>query len=213
MHSGDPIEHTGIIKNIQGLNIRVSFSAQSACSNCHAKGVCSVAGMEEKSVDVISPGNFTIGEQVKIILKRSLGYKAKQGVFIVRQRVTKGGHKRPDIKGGRRPKANRQSMVGAKSYKRIAEERANKKYVNCEVMNSYLVAEDGRFKWYEIIMVDREHPSVRADKDMAWITGDKQHRRAFRGLTSAGKSGRGLRKKGIGAEKVRPSINKLGRAK
>jgi len=159
------------------------------------------------------PVTIRIQRPTRLDRARSSGYKAKQGVFMVRQRVTKGGHKRPMIKAGRRPKHNRQSMVGGKSYQRIAEERANKKYVNCEVMNSYLVAEDGRFKWYEIIMVDREHPSVRADKDMAWITSDKQHRRAYRGLTSAGKSGRGMRHKGIGAEKIRPSVNKTGRSK
>jgi len=159
------------------------------------------------------PVTVRIARPTRIDRARSLGYKAKQGVFMVRQRVLKGGHKRPMIKAGRRPRHNRQSMVGAKSYKRIAEERANKKYVNCEVMNSYLIAEDGRYKWFEIIMVDREHPSVRADKDMAWITSDKHHRRAYRGLTSAGKSGRGLRHKGIGAEKVRPSVNKTGRSK
>src|SRR3989338_8207225 len=35
---------------------------------------------------------------------RSLGYKAKQGYIVVRQRVSRGGHTRPQIKGGRRPK-------------------------------------------------------------------------------------------------------------
>ncbi|MEM2338349.1 MAG: 50S ribosomal protein L15e, partial [Candidatus Bathyarchaeia archaeon] len=43
------------------------------------------------------------------------------------------------------------------------------------------------------------------DKDVNWIC-QKQHRgRVFRGLTSAGKKVRGLRKKGRGAEKARPS--------
>jgi sigma-E factor negative regulatory protein RseC len=76
MHSGDPIEHTGIIRKIDGTKIQVSFSVQSACSSCHAKGVCSAAGMEDKSVDVIDSGNFVTGEKVKVILKKSLGYKA-----------------------------------------------------------------------------------------------------------------------------------------
>lgn len=159
------------------------------------------------------PATVRIRKPTRIDRARSLGYKAKQGVIVVRQRVLKGGHKRPDIKAGRRPKHNRQSMVGAKNYQRIAEERVNKKYVNCEVLNSYLVAEDGQNKWFEVILVDREHPSVRIDKDLAWITSDKQHKRAYRGLTSAGKRGRGLRHKGIGAEKIRPSVRKLGTSK
>lgn len=76
MHSGKAIEHMGSIQKIEGFNARVTLSAQSACSACHAKGVCSVAGMEEKSVDVIHTGNFRTGEKVNVILKQSLGYKA-----------------------------------------------------------------------------------------------------------------------------------------
>jgi large subunit ribosomal protein L15e len=74
-----------------------------------------------------------------------------------------------------------------------------------EVLNSYWAGEDGRFKWFEVIMVDKNHPSVISDKDVNWIC-QKQHTgRVFRGLTSAGKKVRGLRKKGRGAEKARPS--------
>jgi large subunit ribosomal protein L15e len=54
-------------------------------------------------------------------------------------------------------------------------------------------------------MVDPHHPAVKTDKDINWIC-QKQHKgRVFRGLTSAGKKVRGLRKKGRGAEKARPS--------
>ena len=76
MPSGKPIEHIGIIQKIDGFNIQVSFSVQPACSGCHAKNVCSIAGMEQKSVHIIQTGNFRIGEQVMVILKKSLGYKA-----------------------------------------------------------------------------------------------------------------------------------------
>jgi len=37
------------------------------------------------------------------------------------------------------------------------------------------------------------------------IAQKQHHKRVFRGLTSAGKKIRGLRRKGRGAEKVRPS--------
>src|SRR3989338_1428450 len=63
---------------------------------------------------------------------RSKGYKAKQGIFVVRQRLLRGGHKRPDIKGGRMPKNSRQRMSLRKNYQLIAEEIANKTYQNCE---------------------------------------------------------------------------------
>jgi len=137
---------------------------------------------------------------------RKLGYKAKQGFIIVRARVRRGGLRKQRPKSGRRPKRMGVSKYKpAKSLRLIAEERAARKFPNMEVLNSYWVGEDGRFKWFEVIMVDRAHPAIKSDKDINWIC-QKQHRgRAFRGLTSAGKKVRGLRKKGRGAEKARPS--------
>jgi len=137
---------------------------------------------------------------------RKLGYKAKQGFIIVRVRVRRGGLRKQRPKSGRRPKRMGVSKYKpAKSLRLIAEERAARKFPNMEVLNSYWVGEDGRFKWFEVIMVDRAHPAIKSDKDINWIC-QKQHRgRAFRGLTSAGKKVRGLRKKGRGAEKARPS--------
>jgi large subunit ribosomal protein L15e len=142
---------------------------------------------------------------------RKLGYKAKQGFIIVRVRVRRGGLRKQRPKAGRRPKRmGVKKFKPAKSMRLIAEEKAARKFPNLEVLNSYWVGEDGRSKWFEVIMVDSHHPAIAADKDINWIS-QKQHRgRVFRGLTSAGKKVRGLRKKGWGAEKLRPS-KKAGR--
>ncbi len=152
------------------------------------------------------PVTVRIERPTRIDRARSLGYKAKQGVFVVRQRVIRGGRMRPNITGGRRPKHNRQRMILEKNYQQISEERAVKNYPNCEVLNSYYVAHDGDYYWYEIIMVDRTHPSVLADEQLSWVA-DHQHKgRVFRGLTSAGRRSRSLMRKGYGAEKARPSL-------
>tara|TARA_Y100000310_G_scaffold238725_1_gene242251 strand:+ start:329 stop:907 length:579 start_codon:yes stop_codon:yes gene_type:complete len=135
---------------------------------------------------------------------RSLGYKAKKGFLVIRQRVARGGHKRYDM-GKRRPKTSRVRMVLDKSYRQIAEERANKKYPNCEVLNSYYVAEDGKSFWFEVILIDTAAPEIVADKKRNWIVASNHKGRAFRGLTSAGRKSRGLRSKGKGTEKLRPS--------
>ena len=151
------------------------------------------------------PSTIRIKKPTRIDKARSLGYKAKQGIIVVRQRVKRGGHSRPNpsTRKGRRPKHMRLKMVLAKNYQSIAEERAADKYPNCEVLNSYLVMQDGIYNWYEVILVDKASPSVLKDKDIKWIA-DKQHkRRVFRGLTSAAKKSRGLRRKGKGAEKLR----------
>ncbi len=149
------------------------------------------------------PVSLRLYRPTRIDRARSLGYKAKPGFIIIRQRVSKGGFTHPDIKGGRRPKANSQKKVVGKSYQQIAEERAARKYTNCEVLNSYLVAKDGQNQWFEVILVDRTNKSILADNKINWIS--LQKGRVFRGLTSAGKKSRGLRNKGIGAEKVRPT--------
>ena len=152
------------------------------------------------------PALVRVERPARIDKARSLGYKAKQGYVIVRSRVTRGGTKRRKITGGRRPKRYGQvRFYPGKSAQSTAEGRASKRYPNCEVLNSYIVAEDGNYKWFEIILIDTAHPVIIADKKINWIL-EKQHkRRAFRGLTSSQKHSRGLRNKGKGAEKLRPS--------
>ena len=134
---------------------------------------------------------------------RSLGYKAKQGYVVVRVRVERGGRMRMKFKGGRKPKKMRRMKIVSLSYQTVAEQRASKKYPNCEVLNSYYVAKDGIYFWYEIILLDRAHPVILADPRTRSIV--MQRGRVYRGLTSAGKKGRGLLRKGAGAEKIRPS--------
>ncbi len=147
-----------------------------------------------------------VNRPTRIDKARELGYKAKQGYVVVRVRVRRGNLQRRRIKGGRR--AKRKGMLRIpmrKSIQRIAEERASKKYPNLEVLNSYYVGEDGKHQYYEIIMVDPNHPVIQSDPKINWIANGKHRGRAFRGLTSAGKKGRGMRHKGKGAEKSRPS--------
>ena len=123
---------------------------------------------------------------------RSLGYKAKQGFIVVRQRVKRGGHTRPQIKKGRRPKRYGTRLNLDKSYQRIAEERAQKKFKNLMVLNSYWVMEDGKNYWFEIIFIDPNHPVIKSDKNLQWVQKKANHSRVFHGKTSAGKKTRGL---------------------
>ncbi len=129
---------------------------------------------------------------------RELGYKAKKGFIVVRVRVRhgSGAHKRP--RSGRRPKRMGVNKLTRNiSIQRIAELRASKRYPNCEVLNSYWVGEDGKYEYYEVILVDPNVPEIKADKDINWICSNKHRGRAERGLTSAAKKARrGRRKKG-----------------
>ena len=142
---------------------------------------------------------------------RELGYKAKQGVIVVRTRVRRGSLRKVRFDGGRVPSSmGVLKITASKSIQRIGEERVQKRYPNMTVLNSYWVGEDGKHKYYEVILVDRQHPSILADKNLSWVANPGQRNRVFRGGTSAGKKGRGLRKKGIGTEKNRPSIRAHG---
>ena len=146
-----------------------------------------------------------IERPTRIDRARSLGYRAKQGFVMVRQRVPRGGHTRPQLKGGRRPKRYTTRLTLSKNYKQIAEERAQRKYTNLVVLNSYWVAEDGKNYWFEVIFVDPSHPVIKADPKINWITEPKHASRVFHGKTSTARKSRGLRGKGKGYEKARPS--------
>ncbi|PSP82453.1 50S ribosomal protein L15e [Halobacteriales archaeon QS_1_68_17] len=138
---------------------------------------------------------------------RSLGYKAKQGVVVARVSVRKGGARKQRFTAGRRSKRQGVNPITRrKNLQRIGEERVTRKYRNLRVLNSYPVGEDGRQKWFEVILLDPNHPAIQNDDDLDWICDDSQRNRALRGLTSAGKSGRGLDIRGKGSEHTRPSL-------
>ncbi len=146
-----------------------------------------------------------IEKPTRVDRAHALGYKAKPGFIVVRAKVRKGGRRKQRPNAGRKPsKMGVNKITGAKSIQRMAEERVARHYPNMEVLNSYKVGADGKYHYYEVILVDRSHPAIVNDDNINWICEEKG--RAFRGKTSAGKKGRGLRNKGKGAEKIRPSI-------
>jgi len=160
------------------------------------------------------PTIMRIGKPTRIDRARKLGYKAKQGFVVARVRVRRGGMRKTRPRAGRRQKRmGIKKFKVAKSLQLIAEERAARKFPNLEVLNSYWVWQDGRHKWYEVIMVDPASPVIKADDDINWICENPNKRRVFRGLTSAGKEMRALRRRGRGAEKVRPSRKAVWRKK
>ncbi len=154
------------------------------------------------------PVFMRVDKPTRIDAARRVGYKAKQGVVVVRTRVRRGGLRKGKIHMKRKPsKAGIKKITMGKSIQRIAEERSARRYPNIEVLNSYWVGEDGKNKFYEVFMIDPEHPAIKSDNDLGWVSSGSSHQgRALRGKTGAGKRGRGLLNKGKGAEKLRPSL-------
>jgi len=151
------------------------------------------------------PATIRIERPSRLDRARALGYKPKQGIILIRQRVERGGRQREKITGGRKTRKSRRFKVLDMNYQTVAEGRAVEKYTNCEVLNSYYVGEDGLHYWYEVILVDRAHPAIKKDEHLRWITKPAHKGRVFRGLTSSARKSRGLHKKGKGTEKLRPS--------
>jgi len=153
------------------------------------------------------PTTIRIDKPTKLHRARSLGYKAKQGYIIAITKIRRGTMAKIRPKMGRKA-ANLavNKITTKKSLRWIAEERTAKKFPNLEVLNSYKVGSDGKSHYFEVILIDPNHPVIKADPNINWISRKNNTRRVFRGLTSAGKKTRGLRTKGKGSEKIRPSL-------
>eukprot|EP00178_Gracilaria_changii_P003580 TRINITY_DN1533_c0_g2_i6.p2 TRINITY_DN1533_c0_g2~~TRINITY_DN1533_c0_g2_i6.p2 ORF type:complete len:206 (+),score=28.64 TRINITY_DN1533_c0_g2_i6:22-639(+) len=126
---------------------------------------------------------------------RQLGYKAKQGYVIYRVRVRRGGRKRPNAKGivyGKPKHHGINKLKFQRSLRSVAEERIGREAGNLRVLNSYWVAADSVYKWYEVILVDPNHTVIRNDPRINWICKGVMKHRETRGLTSAGRHNRGL---------------------
>ena len=148
-----------------------------------------------------------IDKPTRLDAARQRGYKAKQGYVIVRTRIRRGGRRKIRAVRARKPsKSGVLKYTTSQSLRAIAEKRTSDHFPNLEVLNSYWVGEDGKHKFYEIILVDPHHPVIKSDPKIKWIGGGAHVSRAHRGLTSAGRKSRGLTRKGKGAEKVRPSV-------
>ncbi len=151
------------------------------------------------------PVTVRVEKPMRLDRARSVGYKAKQGFVVVRQRVLRGGRMREKPAGGRRSKNTRRRLNLRKNYRQVAEERAQAKFPNLTVLNSYELARDGKHYWFEIIFVDKTQPAIQQDRSLRNLAEKKG--RVERGLTAAGRRSRGLTNKGKGTEKLRPSLN------
>ena len=106
----------------------------------------------------------------RILRARRLGYKAKQGIIVVRMRVGTGGMRRKRPTGGRRPKHLGVTRIkAAVNMKQVAERRVLERYPNMALLGSYFIYKDGMHYWYEVILADRSHPRITKDKELRKI--------------------------------------------
>jgi len=162
--------------------------------------------LRERMVEWRKGNVFTkVEKPLRLDRARSLGYKDKKGIVMIRIRIGRGGHKRPRPNKGRRSKRLHTNKNLRMNYKGIAEQRVSKKFANLEVLNSYQIGKDGQHYFYEVICVDPTKMEIKTDKNFNWITKPVNQNRPERGITSAGKKSRGLRSKHP-TSSVRPSV-------
>ncbi len=146
-----------------------------------------------------------VDKPLRLDRARSLGYKAKKGVVVVRIRLKRGGHKRSRPNKARRTKRLHIRKNLRLNYKEIAEQRVAKKYVNMEVLNSYMIGKDGIHYFYEVILIDPAKTEIKNDKELGAVARSPK-KRSLRAITSTSRKARGLRNSPVKAPKVRPSL-------
>ena len=103
----------------------------------------------------------------RILRARRLGYKAKQGIIVVRMRVGTGGMRRKRPTGGRRPKHLGVTRIkAAVNMKQVADRRVLERYPNMALLGSYFIYKDGMHYWFEVILADPSHPRIIKDKEL-----------------------------------------------
>lgn len=71
------LSHIGKIVDIAPDFITVEIVAESACASCHASGLCGTLDATHKAITVPATlGDWQIGQEVQVFLKRSMGFKA-----------------------------------------------------------------------------------------------------------------------------------------
>ena len=71
------ISHMGKIVDVATDFITVEIVAESACASCHASSLCGTLDATHKSISVpATMGDWHVGQEVRVFLKRSMGFKA-----------------------------------------------------------------------------------------------------------------------------------------
>ena len=79
------ISHKGVIKSITPELTTVEIVSTSACAECHAKGLCGVAESKIKEISVPTDpySEHSAGDEVEVVLKKSMGLKAVWISYVI----------------------------------------------------------------------------------------------------------------------------------
>lgn len=76
--SKDSVSHKGKVIKMTPQTTTVAILQHGACSECHAAGLCGMADIAEKAVEVATDpyASYGVGDEVEVVLKASMGMKA-----------------------------------------------------------------------------------------------------------------------------------------
>ena len=85
MAKKNEIEHTGRIIEITPDFTTVEIVVSSACSGCHAKGICGMSEEQDKVIMVPTDPYtvYAVGDEVKVMTKMSMGLKAVWISYVI----------------------------------------------------------------------------------------------------------------------------------
>ena len=74
----ESVKHTGQVVSMTPQLTTVRIVSHSACSECHAAGLCGLSEYTEKAIQVPTDpyASYAVGDEVQVVLKASMGMKA-----------------------------------------------------------------------------------------------------------------------------------------
>ena len=78
MKSVEQIEHKGIVLSVEEGIVRVAIEVNEACGSCASRKACSMGQSEKREITVYTAdaSDYTVGEQVEVGAKQTLGVVA-----------------------------------------------------------------------------------------------------------------------------------------
>ena len=76
----EQVSHKGRIIRMTPQTTTVAIEQHAACSTCHAAGLCGMADVAEKAVEVPTDpyAPYGVGDEVEVVLKASMGMKEEK---------------------------------------------------------------------------------------------------------------------------------------
>jgi len=83
MDMDEMIRHEGIVERIDGEMAHIRIVQTSACSACKARSMCMSAESQEKEMDAVMLEQMQPGDQVEILVRERLAWKAVLLAYIL----------------------------------------------------------------------------------------------------------------------------------